>query len=250
MKEKKLKYAIISDIHSNLEAFQTVLDKIHQEKVDRIICLGDLVGYNANPNECIELAKNEKIKCILGNHDAAVIGKADIKWFNVIARQAILWTKKNISPKNFTFLESLSENCFIDSNFFIVHGSPKNRDEYIFTIQEAKHHFEYLLENSINLCFFGHTHRRALYQHTSKGNFKNHTKEESLRLRKVDYYLINPGGVGQPRDYDPRASFLFYDSDKNRIEMVRLEYNIEKCAQKVLDAGLDARLAQRLFFGV
>ncbi|MBU2598264.1 MAG: metallophosphatase family protein [Actinobacteria bacterium] len=245
-----MKYAIISDIHSNLEAFQVVIDRIHQEKVDKIICLGDLVGYNANPNECVELAKDENIQCILGNHDAAVIGKADINFFNIIAKQAILWTKKKISPKNFIFLESLSENCSIDSDFFIVHGSPVNRDEYIFTLQEARHHFEYLLKNSINLCFFGHTHRRAIYHHTIKGNFKDHTGKESLKLRKMDYYMINPGGVGQPRDYDSRSSFLFYDSDKNKIEMIRLEYDIEKCAQKVLDAGLDTKLAQRLFFGM
>ena len=245
-----MKYAIISDIHSNLEAFQTVLDRIHQEKVDKIVCLGDLVGYNANPNECVELSKNENIQCILGNHDAAVVGKADINYFNVIAKQAILWTKKKLTTKNIQFLESLSENCFIDSDFFIVHGSPADRDEYIFTLREAKHHFEYLKKNSIRLCFFGHTHRRSLYQLTSKGNFKDKTGEESLKLRKSNYYMINPGGVGQPRDSDPRASFLFYDSDKNIIEMVRLEYDINKCAKKVLDAGLDVRLAQRLFFGM
>lgn len=242
-----MKYAIISDIHSNLEALEEVLREINERGAERIVCLGDVVGYNANPNECIELVRERNIACIMGNHDAAASSLESLDYFNYAARSALIWTNRQLTERNQRFLAGLPEQKMIDSGFLMVHGSPLDRDTYLLSHYEAVSQIPYLEKKGVRICFFGHSHRPALHSYDAEvvgGGLKRH------QLKRETYYLINPGSVGQPRDGDPRASFLLFDSDSFQIEVIRLNYDVDKAARKVFSAGLDPILGERLYLGI
>lgn len=242
-----MKYAIISDIHSNLESLEEVLREIDERGAERVVCLGDIVGYNANPNECIELVRERNIACIMGNHDAAASSLESLDYFNYAARSALIWTNRQLRERNRRFLAGLPEQKMIDSDFLMVHGSPLDRDTYLLSHYEALGQFPYLEERGVNSCFFGHSHRPVLYSYDSEVVGEG---LECHQLKKETYYLINPGSVGQPRDGDPRASFLLFDSDTFQIEVIRLDYDVNKTAKKVFAAGLDPILGERLYLGI
>ncbi len=243
-----MRYAVISDIHSNLEALSAVISKIAGLKADRILCLGDIVGYNTNPNEVIDILKSEKALCIIGNHDAVACGLREPDDFNPLARRAALWTREQLTKDSKTFLRNLPGELKED-DFFIFHGSIHDTDRYILDKEDIKENFQLLekLTGQPRMGFFGHTHVRTAYIYYRDVISVDLSFELSLSpLRK---YLINPGSVGQPRDHDPRASFLVYDTIEQKVTFYRLDYNIMACQDKIIKAGLPPQLAERLEMG-
>ena len=241
-----MKYGIISDIHSNLEALNIVLSNL--KDIDKLICLGDIVGYGPNPNECVEVIKNLSIPTVAGNHDKAVIGELSIEWFNRDAADAVRWTQIEISGKNLEYLKSLPIHLDFE-NFEIVHGSLREPvEEYITSIFEAMPTFEKMKKP---LLFVGHTHVPIAIVMKKDGDFDGWMLEDNQNIRTPEWekVLINPGGVGQPRDGDSRASFGIYDSDKKEFTLHRIEYNIEKVQEKMRVAGLPSWLIERFAFG-
>ncbi len=241
-----MRYAIISDIHANLEAFNSVLDEIDAAGADMIVCLGDIVGYGANPNECVEIVMNRNIDSLIGNHDKAACGLTEPTGFNPAAREAALWTRGELTEKNREFLKALPETKEING-FVAVHGAISDPDSYILSPYDAAREFGLLGEKS--LCFFGHTHVAAAFS-LDNGRVSE-SRADRFELREGRKYLVNPGSVGQPRDRDPRASFLIYDTcdDKGKAERRRVEYPIERAQKKIIKRGLDSFLAERLSHG-
>ena len=242
-----MRYAVICDVHSNLEALEAVLAEIKRQGVDRIVHLGDIVGYNVNPNECIDIIRSEGISCIMGNHDAAACGLDDPLWFNSAAKEAIIWTRSRLSSENRKYLSRLPEQLVLEERILLSHGSPENRDNYILDWMDAMRQFGVMEGMSVGIAFFGHSHLPALFAYRGF----NHDREQTgmHNLDRNNLYLVNFGGLGQPRDGDPRTCFGIFDSDEMTVEFFRIKYNVLKCAQKVETAGLDGYLAERLLAG-
>ncbi len=242
-----MRYAILSDIHANLEALQAVLDAIKTLNVDKIIYLGDLVGYNPNPVECIELIMMENAEGVLGNHDE-IACELDEPWnFNRLALKAALWTRSRLGEREKSYLRKLPRKKYIDGSFLLMHGSVFSIDEYILTKELAMENIMWMKKEGIRLAFFGHTHIRIAFAYDDEG-FQINLSDE-IELSPSGIYLINPGSVGQPRDFDPRASFLVYDPDEQIIRFHRVEYDIDGCYEKIIREGLDRRLGLRLYEG-
>ena len=223
------RYAVISDIHANLEALNAVLQKIDAEKVDRIVCLGDLVGYCANPNECVEIARSRQIACVAGNHDRAATGQTEPHNFSEVARTAILWTRKVLTGDNRHFLENLPLIQNLDRETLIVHAAlhPQANDDVRITSEAAAARTIAAMQldyPGVRICFFGHIHRTCCYQHDGMMTHPTHVADE-IKLDRERLYLINPGSVGQSRDHDPRASFCIYDTDDQTVRFHRVEYD-------------------------
>ena len=238
-----MRYAIISDIHANLEAFLAVLSEIDKCGTDGILCLGDIVGYGASPNECVEIMRERQIFTLSGNHDKAACGLTEPVDFNSTARRAVLWTREKLTPESREFLRGLPEEAEYD-DFMIVHGAPSDPDRYILSEYDAEEEFPLL--GDLILCFFGHTHVRVLY--SLSGEMVQVSEDERVKLLDGTRYLVNPGSVGQPRDGDPRAAFLIYDQN-GEVEFRRVEYPIEIAQRKIIESGLDRILAERLSLG-
>ncbi|MBI1911601.1 MAG: metallophosphoesterase family protein [Deltaproteobacteria bacterium] len=243
-----MRYAVISDIHSNLEAFSAFIDEVENLDINKIICLGDIVGYNANPNECIDIIRKKKIICVMGNHDSRASGLEDPFDFNLQAQTAIYWTRHALNAENKEFLRNLPRTLLIDNKFLAVHGSIDDTDTYILGERSALRNFDLLREmGRPNLCFFGHTHVPVTFaEHDGSADIKT---DQTIKIEKGVNYLINPGSIGQPRDRDPRASFIIYDTRKSIVTFHRIEYDIQSTAEKILAAGLPERLAERLKLG-
>lgn len=224
------KIVLISDIHSNLEAFESVLKEIKKAKIKNIFCLGDVIGYAANPNECIDLIRKNKIKSIIGNHDYEAINLQNIEWFNPIARDAILWTHKQLTDANKKFLKNLPTYLEFE-NVFLVHGSPREHlYEYIFPDIDEFDLREFFAIAKKDIIVVGHSHIQFIKKFQNK-------------------LIINPGSVGQPRDLNNKAAFCFFDTKSLKVNLKRIEYNIDKTANKILKAGLPKFLAERLYLG-
>jgi len=242
-----MRIAVLSDVHSNLEALRAVLLSCGSEQIDEYICLGDIVGYAANPNECLKLIRElNPLTTIAGNHDWASVGKTDINYFSPIAKEAILWTQKELTEENKNFLQNLPLTKEFD-DFIIVHGSLYAPQEwhYIFTLQDAKRNFGH---QNKRICFIAHSHQPFIISQDKSGNCEG-IKGTKVSLRDDYKYLINIGSVGQPRDGNPKASYCFYDRDKNEIEIKRISYEIKKAQDKIIAAGLPQELAWRLSLG-
>lgn len=243
-----MRTAVISDIHANLEALETVLGRVAELNVDELVCLGDIVGYNANPNECLDIIRREKILCVTGNHDVAACGLEEPDGFNPLARAAIFWTREHLTEENRQFLLRLPREKRV-RDLFLFHGSIHDTNRYILFHNDAVDNFRLLagLAGEVRLGFFGHTHVSLAFSE-QQGDVSRERSPE-LSLSSENRYLINPGSVGQPRDGDPRAAFLVYDSSERRIVFHRVEYDIRKCRDKIIRAGLPPRLAERLEWG-
>jgi predicted phosphodiesterase len=244
-------YGIISDIHGNLEALNEVL--LHLKDVDEIICLGDIVSYGANPNECCEIIKNSNCVCVIGNHDLASIDKYDITYFNPYAKDAILWTKKELNQENKKFLENINELIVFqekEKNFTLVHGSLEDPPTvYITSPWEAGICFNLL---KTKICFIGHTHVAEYYQKKEDSPFIRHIQLWSggvVEIQDGFQYIVNCGSVGQPRDSNPQASFGIFNLDKKEILIKRIDYKINIAQDKIKSAGLPSILYQRLGLG-
>jgi len=243
-----MRIAVIADIHANYEAFEAVLDRIEALRVNKIVCLGDIVGYGANPNECVDLVRDRKIKSVMGNHDACAAGLEEPDGFNPLARSALFWTRENLKEEKGLFLMTLPRELRV-IDFHLFHGSMCNLNRYILGKSDAIENFLLLSKlpgDSVN-GFFGHTHVRTVFSIGKAGVETEEALELSLSPDKR--YLINPGSVGQPRDGDPRATFLVYDENERRVTFHRVEYDVKACQKKILSAGLPPMHAERLVWG-
>jgi len=247
-----VRVAILSDIHANLEAFQAVLDDL-EDRTDRILNLGDLVGYNASPNECVELAKEIGMHCIQGNHDQAICNPNLAESFNIFARMAILWTRNALTKENIRFLCGLSEHYHLDCGL-AFHGTPESSFSYIGLHFQAKATLRMMkkgFRNKANICLFGHTHKRKVWRMDVRGKVApvEIPADGLIRLNSDEFYLLNPGSVGQPRNGDPRSSYLIFDTKENTVRFRLVEYNLSATMKKIIDANLPKFFAQRLMDG-
>ena len=243
-----MRCAVISDIHANLEALRAVLARIIELGADRIVCLGDVVGYNADPNECIDLMRSKGTACVMGNHDAAACGIEEPDVFNTNAQQAVYWTREHLTGENRSYLRALPRAKQIN-DLFLCHGTVNDTNHYLLYDSDAQENFT-LMEELLGrprLCFFGHTHIKTAY--SAAGPVLERELADEMRLSGNKRYLVNPGSVGQPRDGDPQAAFLIYDAREQTVVFHRVEYDIAACQDKIIRAGLPARLAERLSQG-
>jgi predicted phosphodiesterase len=241
-----MRILIISDLHANLTALEAVLAEAGP--VDACWCLGDLVGYGPDPNECIARVRGlPNLKCIIGNHDAAVLKQIDVDTFNPEARLAIIWTQKALSDNNVAFLRQLPEKLEI-GQVTLAHGSPRHPVwEYLLDTRTATLNFSYF---ATLYCFVGHTHLPVTYSMTNGQNVAGMAIPlPNTRLVLSPRVILNPGSVGQPRDRDPRASFAIYDPDTNVWEYRRVAYDFRQVQERMLSAGLPERHIQRLSGG-
>jgi predicted phosphodiesterase len=243
-----MRIAVIADIHANLEALESVMVRIADLAVDNIVCLGDIVGYNANPNECTDIIRRERIVSVIGNHDVAASGREEPNGFNALAQAAVFWTRKHLTPENRLFLLNLPPETRVN-DFILVHGSIHDTNRYLLSRDAAADNFRLLagLPGDLKLGFFGHTHIGMTFSDLQVSISNDHSSE--LLLSPEMHYLINPGSVGQPRDGDSRASFLVYDNGDHTVRFFRVEYDIKLCQDKIVRAGLPPQLAWRLEHG-
>jgi predicted phosphodiesterase len=236
-----MRYAIISDIHSNIEALTRVLDSLSGQSVDEIVCCGDIVGYYTNPNECIKLLHERGIRSIMGNHDVASAGIRDLDCWSVAIR-AIEWTRGQLTPENRTALAQLPETLVIDNRFLLFHGAlhPEQHPEdlHLDNEEDVEKSMVALTRHpsGVRLSFFGHIHRQIVYRYLD-GKLSRVEGPEVI-LDDDAHYMINPGSVGQPRDGDPRASYLIYDASEKRISFHRVTYDVISCRRKAGRHGL------------
>jgi predicted phosphodiesterase len=249
-----MRYLIISDIHSNLAAFEAVLTDAGS--FDKVWCLGDVVGYGPDPNECVERLRDLPHVCVVGNHDWAALGKMDTEDFNPEAKRACLWTREQLSASNLEYLEALPKSL-VEEDFTLVHGSPRQPIwEYILDSSVAQANFEHF---DTRFCLVGHTHVPVIYRSHVFGHDPNRacdtlipSLDDPLGLGE-DRLIINPGSVGQPRDGDPRASYAILDSGPKRsdltLEYRRVSYPIEITQARMVEKNLPVRLIMRLSYG-
>ena len=243
-------FLILSDIHANLEALRAVLDDA-RGRYDRILCLGDLVGYGADPNAVVEWARENVDVVIRGNHDRASAaedpsGFDTIDTFNPTAQALTYWTREALLPENRVYLQTLPRGPLPYHGVDLVHGSPADEDEYVVTIADAA---PLLAALEATLTFFGHTHRQGgfLRKRRTMGPLP---AKRNLELEPDYFYLINPGSVGQPRDADPRAAYAVYSPEERTVEFRRVAYDVDRAAAKIRAAGLPDFLAARLHEGL
>jgi predicted phosphodiesterase len=259
-----MRVLILSDIHANLIALETVLSAAAGE-YDTIWCLGDIVGYGPRPNECIDLMRNKADVCVMGNHDWAVVGRPGINVddFNPQARQAVLWTREQLTADNLAFLDKLTDvpvHPAGEPEVLVTHASPREPVwEYILTPTIALENFACFDEQ---ICLFGHTHKPAIFR------WRLPEQEEPGATPATVHYLqptvgvnvhlatsasqrllVNPGSVGQPRDNDARAAYALFDTERRVWRQERVAYPIELTQNQMRDAGLPKRLSDRLSFG-
>ncbi len=244
-----MRYAISADIHANLAAFTAVLDDIKSGGgVEEVWCLGDVVGYGPDPHQCIELLCQYNHVCVAGNHDWAAIGKLDTSGFNPDAATACQWTAQQLIPEDIQYLESLPE-VIQRGEFTLVHGSPRQPiREYLISVSSAKENFAYFQSQ---FCLVGHSHVPLVFRFSETGacSFSQFSTNIGLVLAK-SRLIINPGGVGQPRDGDPRASYAIYDSETRMIRLYRVPYDINVTQNRMVKHNLPVRLVARLSQGV
>jgi len=239
-----MRYGIFGDIHGNLEALQAVLNDMEQQGVTKVVCLGDIVGYGANPKECLDIIRELGCPVVKGNHDEETCENRHLREFNRSAAHAIMWTRDQLSEEDKNFLRNLRYFQYVDE-FTIVHASLDSPSSwgYIFNEMDAAASFTY---QTTQICFFGHTHVPHVFMRDSglRGGFYSKIKISPRRK-----YMINAGGVGQPRDGDWRAAYAIYDTVEQTVTLRRVEYDIITAQKKILEAGLPPRLAERLAVG-
>lgn len=245
-----MRILIISDIHANLTALETVIKRAGKlgKDYDHVWCLGDIVGYGPDPNECVDLVRSLPNLCLAGNHDWAALGRLDIRTFNADARKAVIWTREALSLNNLNYLEALP-STFVLNSFTLVHASPREPIwEYVLDPLIAALNYPHF---ETEYCLVGHTHTPII--------FRAGQANESIQIVKPQYgkpfrledgkFIINPGSVGQPRDSDPRAAYALLDLDKMTFEHIRVEYDVASVQRRMKAADLPERLIKRLEHG-
>jgi len=244
-----MRCAIIADIHANLAALKAVLVDVKQRGgVEEIWCLGDIVGYGPDPHDCIELLRQTKHICVVGNHDLAAVGQIDTADFNPDAVTVSEWTAEHLNSQDVRYIKNLPRVINKD-DFTIVHGSPREPIwEYVLSISGARENFAYF---KTQFCLLAHTHVPAAFSYDEGGvcSFRQFAPDKELVLAE-ERLIINPGAVGQSRDGDPRASYAIYDSDKQRFWLYRVPYDITETQSRMVEQKLPMRLVARLSHGV
>ncbi|HEX7707785.1 MAG TPA: metallophosphoesterase family protein [Thermoanaerobaculia bacterium] len=241
---------VVSDLHSNAEALRAVLKRVNRKKFDTVICLGDFVGYGAQPNHILDTMRkfHGRKVYIRGNHDRVASGLDDGSAFNHAAKTAALWTRDHLSAPNRRFLRDLPMGPLIHRGVMLCHGSPYDEDEYVFNLHHAA---QVLALFDSPFILFGHTHLPSVFSIDSDGVVQGFAVRDSamIKLPAGFRYLINPGSVGQPRDRNPDSSFIIIDTDKRTVQFFRVPYDVASTQQSILKAGLPTVLASRLANG-
>ena len=240
-----MRYAVLSDIHGNLESLQQALLLLHDD--DKVLCLGDIVGYGPNPNECVRLIRDRASETVLGNHDVAAVDNFGVEYFNPAARRAIEWTQTVIEPDVIDWLNGLSYEIR-QPDFLMVHGAPVNYFEYLLDKRHAKAAFE---RTDAPLIFVGHTHIAEYYALEADASISHAHMQAGgeLQLEAGKRYIVDVGSIGQPRDLNPQPCFVFYDDERKHVQWLRYDYPIAQVQQKMAEAELPEALAARLDVG-
>ena len=238
--------AVFSDVHSNLHALRAALEAIEGLGIKAAVCCGDVVGYGAYPNECIELLRERHIPTLAGNHDHAALGMTDVQFFNDIAKTAVFWTRGRLTPENALWLRQRPFTYTLGRRFSFVHASPYQPEQwgYVLTFGDARLAFERFGQT---FCFIGHSHQPAVV--IKKGEELTCPEESSVIIQPDCRYLVNVGSVGQPRDRNPEAAFVVVDFERSLIEYHRVSYPVEAAQEAIRQQGLPGELAERLGYG-
>lgn len=239
-----MRFAIFSDLHANLEATEAVLADARAKDCTHFACLGDLVGYNANPHECVDLVRQMDCPCVKGNHDEQASLTESSRDFNELAERAINWTRANLTEDDRQWLADLKLTRQV-RDFTIVHATLDTPGEwgYVFSNLDAATSFTY---QHTTICFHGHTHVASAFV---RDDGVTRVKAERLTIEPGKKYFINAGSVGQPRDGDSRAAYCIYDAERNMVEQRRIKYDVATAQKKIINAGLPRLLAERLGLG-
>lgn len=241
-----MRYGIFSDIHSNLEALDAVIEAYRKEKIDRYLCVGDVVGYASSPKECIEKIRMLAMITVAGNHDWASVNLISTDYFNPLAKEAVFWTQRNLDEEGRYFLEHLML-VYKNEDLTMVHGTLDEPGDFNYMTDGyiASRTFE-LLET--NICFLGHTHVPGAFI-KSKDSRIRYQEDSNINIKEDSKYIINVGSVGQPRDGNPKAAYCIYDSDKKNVQIKRISYDIQTVRKKIIAGGLPRFLGERLLIG-
>jgi predicted phosphodiesterase len=244
-----MRFGIIADIHANLEAFTVALQTLNDYGVDQIICLGDVVGYNANPVECLSLIIDNEIPSIKGNHERYIVGEKEEHVKEDTAKM-LEWTRQQLSPMQKEFIAQQMPNKMLhEEGFLLTHGSPRNKDEYLIPLVSFVDNLRYMEDKypDIQVCFHAHSHLPSVM---ARGHMlQNIVTDKLVELHKDKQYLINPGSVGQPRDKCPLSSFGVFDTDQFIFQFFRREYDVATTQEKIRRLGFAPRFAERLATG-
>jgi len=247
-----MRYLVLSDIHSNIEAFDACIHRAKHAGFESVLCCGDVVGYGPNPIEAIDILRGLKALTIRGNHDRVAAGLDEPTQFNPHARRAVFWTRSMLPDSHKDYLGNLPVGPLeITADAQLVHGAITDEDDYIFTEADANENFRL---TDRHITFFGHSHFPVVFSVDAAGNSVMATSYEfdeftAVKCEASRKLFINPGSVGQPRDGDPRASFAIWDQDRSRMEFYRVEYDVEVTQEKMRQAQLPQYLIDRLAVG-
>jgi diadenosine tetraphosphatase ApaH/serine/threonine PP2A family protein phosphatase len=248
-----MRYLVLTDVHANLEALDTCVADARDRSFDKTLLLGDIVGYGPDPNEVVDRVKHlDAAAAVRGNHDKVACGIEQADGFNLVARSAAVWTLEALTAEHRSWLAALPAGPIrVDSVIEICHGSPFDEDAYIFDELDA---IRALKASDRQVCLYGHTHQPMTFEQSAKNGMSVLDDGPSpgyveLPLRDGFKYLLNPGSVGQPRDGDPRAAYAIVDTERRRVELVRVTYPVALTQSKIVKAGLPDILAQRLAVG-
>lgn len=247
-----MRLGIFSDVHANVEALSAVLEALRRDPPDVYYCLGDVVGYGGSPDICASMVRETAAVTILGNHDAAVAGRMDYSYYYDAARRALDLHASLLSEENLAWLRSLPYKHVVgDTGVHLCHGSPARIEEfdYIFAPEQARECLPYY-EDLGHLTLIGHSHLCKVFELTETEVIELQGPPKSFILRPDRKYIVSVGSVGQPRDYDNRASYVTYDTETREFTFRRVEYDIETAAQRIFDARLERNFGHRLFIGV
>lgn len=243
----QLRYCVFGDVHGNLEALEAVVADARRQGVDRYVCVGDIVGYGASPSECVDRVQSLTMQVVAGNHDCATTGRTELEYFNLFARDAVVWTRNQLSPSDKRFLRDLPLMLKVD-DLLLVHATVHSPElfGYIDSDFAARRSFE-AMEG--DLAFVGHSHVPVAFFYQKDKEHILYTKDPVIDLDGTAKVIVNVGSVGQPRDEDPRASYAIYDSRRRTVAICRVPYDVEEAKRKILSAGLPEVLGLRLLFG-
>jgi diadenosine tetraphosphatase ApaH/serine/threonine PP2A family protein phosphatase len=247
-----VRYAVLSDVHGNLEALTAVLADAASEAALAILCLGDMVGYGADPIPCIELLGERSARIVAGNHEYGALGLADLRWFNPAARAAALWTRDQLGADHEGYLSGLPLTSAV-GEATCVHASPRRPEEWDYLVSEEDGYGAFG-DFATRLCFVGHSHLPAVWSLGSSGRAYEDLTGPGCHDRRISFqngqrYIVNVGSVGQPRDRDPRAAYILWDEEERTVWLRRVLYDHKAAAAKILRAGLPRVLADRLAHG-
>jgi len=248
-----VRYAVLSDVHGNLEALSAVLADAASQGALGILCLGDAVGYGADPGPCVDLLGERSARMVAGNHEHGALGLLDVRWFNSAARASALWTRDALGEDHQRFLSALPLASIL-GEATCVHASPRRPEEWDYLLS-AEDGFQAFGDFATRLCFVGHSHRAGAWSLGSSGPWYEDLAGSAFHDHRISFhagrrYIVNVGSVGQPRDRDPRAAYALWDEEERSVTLRRVIYDHKAAATKILRAGLPSVLADRLAHGV